>query len=79
MKRGSGSRPARVVINTTPEVKAKLEEIARLNGWSLSRVAHLALVEGLKVWGLVKRWEPDVVVDGLEVVLEEMDGGSGEW
>lgn len=77
MQRGSG-RPARVFVNTTSEVKAKLEEIARLNGWSLSRVAYLAIVEGLKVWDLVKRWEPDVIVDGLSVVLEEMDGGEGE-
>ena len=42
-------RGARVVGNTTREVRQHLERIAESNRWSLSKTVHLALVEGLKV------------------------------
>ena len=42
-------RGARVVANTTLEAREQLERIAESNRWSLSKTAHLALVEGLKV------------------------------
>ncbi len=41
-------RGARVVGNTTLEVRQHLERIAESNRWSLSKTVHLALVEGLK-------------------------------
>ena len=41
-------RDARVVANTTLETRQRLERIAESNRWSLSKTAHLALVEGLK-------------------------------
>jgi hypothetical protein len=41
-------RGARVVANTTLEVRQHLERIAESNRWSLSKTAHLALVEGLR-------------------------------
>jgi len=42
-------REARVVANTTLETRERLERIAESNRWSLSKTAHLALVEGLRV------------------------------
>ena len=42
-------REARVVANTTLETRQRLERLAESNRWSLSKTAHLALVEGLKV------------------------------
>jgi hypothetical protein len=43
-------REARVVANTTLEIRERLERIAESNRWSLSKTAHLALVEGLRAW-----------------------------
>jgi hypothetical protein len=43
-------REARVVANTTLEIRERLERIAESNRWSLSKTAHLALLEGLRVW-----------------------------
>jgi len=43
-------REARVVANTTWETRQRLERIAESNRWSLSKTAHLALVEGLRAW-----------------------------
>jgi len=43
-------REARVVANTTVETRERLERIAESNRWSLSKTAHLALVEGLRAW-----------------------------
>ena len=49
--RGIGApRGARVVVNTTVELRWRLERIAEVEGWSLSKTAHLVLAEGLKVW-----------------------------
>ena len=42
-------RGARVVGNTTLEVRQHLERIAESNRWSLSKTVHLALVEGLRI------------------------------
>lgn len=41
-------RDARVVANTTLETRERLERIAESNRWSLSKTAHLALLEGLR-------------------------------
>lgn len=60
-------REVRVVFNTTLEVRQRLEEIAERNGWSLSKTAHLAMVEGLEAWG----WGVDAYHDpDLEAYLE---------
>jgi len=50
--RAIAPRSARVVALTTEEVREALEERARSRGWTLSLTAHLALIEGLKVWGV---------------------------
>jgi hypothetical protein len=41
-------RPERLAINTTLEVKHRLQALADSHRWSLSKASHMALVTGLK-------------------------------
>ena len=74
--RGSGKvsraihpRSARVVVNTTEGVRARLEQIARARGWSLSKTGNAILVLGLEAW--------DQVI--VELAQERgREGGTGE-
>ena len=52
-RRAIDPRSARVVINTTAGVRARLEQIARARGWSLSKTGNALLVLGLEAWDQV--------------------------
>jgi len=67
-------RGARVVANTTLEARQRLERIAESNRWSLSKTAHLALLEGLKVWE-----ESDTVRSDRSEEGRGRAGRDSEW
>ncbi len=46
--RAVSPRPDRLAINTTLEVKHRLQALADSHGWSLSKAGHMILVKGLK-------------------------------
>ena len=46
--RAVSPRSERLAINTTLEVKHRLEALADSHGWSLSKAGHMVLVKGLK-------------------------------
>ncbi|NIM99194.1 MAG: hypothetical protein GTO24_14275 [candidate division Zixibacteria bacterium] len=47
-RRAVSPRSDRLAINTTLEVKHRLQALADSHGWSLSKAGHMILVKGLK-------------------------------
>lgn len=48
MKRVTDPRSERILVNTTPDIKQRLEAIAKAYGWSLSLLVHEILMAWLE-------------------------------
>jgi len=62
-------RPERLAINTTLEVKHRLQALADRHGWSLSKAGHMVLGTGLKFMQAEK---------DLNDLLANIEGNTGE-